>query len=304
MSTAGAIRSALVARLAAIPDIGIVHDRERFAAQLADLKALYTIGTPALIRGWYVSRIASTPRRLASGRLLVQTRWGITGFASFVDADASELAVDALIGAIGTAIETEPTLGGLVRGRPIAGRQGVALAEAAPVMFAGVLCHQVKLVLETEHYEEAGAPANGPTSADGLVGRLRDRIAAEVPDLTVEGRLAWDPADDPVALPAAIVLPVNERTSGNPVTQRVRDTLSIGVDVVITTAAGYASGDGTAAANGFAALADNVRAAVHGWEGGVAFAFVYRGAQMTEAAPGCVAWRQSYIANDLIEAAS
>ena len=53
-------RAAIVALLASVPDIGIVHDRERYAANEAAFRDLYLYrsGTPeAQLRGWWVRRV-------------------------------------------------------------------------------------------------------------------------------------------------------------------------------------------------------------------------------------------------------
>lgn len=55
-----AIRTAIVARLASVADIGVVHDRERYAADHAGLKALYWSPTLGQLRGWHVRRQQTT----------------------------------------------------------------------------------------------------------------------------------------------------------------------------------------------------------------------------------------------------
>lgn len=155
MSDLSALRTALVARLASVPDIGLVHDRERFAANEAAFRALYLFtpagGTPG-VRGWWVRRVATATTSISSARTLDVHSWELRGFMAFDDAAASELAFDALIEALRAAVAADPTLGGVADPGPLDEPEGLQLVEAGPVRFAGVLCHSAVLTLKTWSY--------------------------------------------------------------------------------------------------------------------------------------------------------
>lgn len=147
-------RAAIVAQLNAIPDIGRVHDRERYVADMVGLKALYVadIGGQQQLRGWYVRRVATPQTSRALGRYERTYAWHIRGFMALSDAEASELAFDALIEAICARFRADETLGGAVASTVIEGEAGIQVKESGPVLFAGVLCHAATLTLATRVY--------------------------------------------------------------------------------------------------------------------------------------------------------
>lgn len=155
MSRAPLIRAAIVALLGSVPDIGVVHAYERYAADRTRLRALYVepTGGQEQLLGWFVRRSAFSAARLTPGRRTVTTTWQISGYMSLADAAESEISMDALVDAIAEAFEANPTLGGLVINRREADPAGITLEDATPVMFAGVLCHAVQLQLITRHHE-------------------------------------------------------------------------------------------------------------------------------------------------------
>jgi hypothetical protein len=153
------IRAAIAARLAAIPRIGRVHDRERYAATEPALRALYAWqdgpGTPS-IRGWFVRRTASHGRGPDLGRRVVTHSWAVRGLMSFDDGGSSEHAFDALIEAVMAAVLADDSFGGTALGTVFGpdGAEfgaGAQLVESGPVMFAGLLCHGATLTLHTRH---------------------------------------------------------------------------------------------------------------------------------------------------------
>lgn len=154
MTTAGA-RTAIVATLQAVPDIGRVHAWERYAARQEGLRALYVYSTPEgeQLRGWFVRRLANRRTRNGAGRVRVTTTWQLRGLMAVQDEAASELAFDALIDAIGSAFEADLTLGGTVESTLFEREVGAQLTASGPVMFAGVLCHMADITLTTEHME-------------------------------------------------------------------------------------------------------------------------------------------------------
>ena len=62
MSDLRAHRAAIVAALAAVPDVGHVHERERYAESETAFRAMY-LYTPAggapEVRGWWLRRVAT-----------------------------------------------------------------------------------------------------------------------------------------------------------------------------------------------------------------------------------------------------
>lgn len=153
-----AVRAAIVTRLSAVADIGIVHERERNAPDLNRLKALYFSPAHNQVRGWYVRRMAIAESGNVLSRTVEQARWRIVGVMSFDDAAASELVFDDLIDAVRKAFALDETLAGTVDQcsdpESSAGLTGLQLDDAGPVMFGGVLCHAARLSLTTTRYLE------------------------------------------------------------------------------------------------------------------------------------------------------
>jgi hypothetical protein len=153
-----AIRTAIAARLATVPEIGVVHARERYAGQSAALKALYEWPNPAAgkktLRGWWVDfrRLSKTKR---VGRVSAAAVWEICGLIDFDDQDDTALAINLALAAA-EALEADPTLGGVINrlGRPEDGDEGTVFVGAVELVgFAGVVCHRARLTLTTEHFE-------------------------------------------------------------------------------------------------------------------------------------------------------
>lgn len=155
-----AIRTAIVARLASVADIGVVHDRERYAADHAGLKALYWSPTLGQLRGWHVRRQQTTETGELRQNSVEHVRWRLVGIMTFDDAASSELAFDALIERIRDAFRADDTLDGTVAqcSLPAAGggsaESAIQLDDCGPAMFAGVLCHVARLSLNTIRYLE------------------------------------------------------------------------------------------------------------------------------------------------------
>jgi len=151
-----AIRLAIVARMSSVDDVGIVQLHERYAADLAKLKALYWSAPHNQLRGWYVRRVATAETGNRQAHTVEQLRWRIVGFMAFDDANASELTFDALIESLRDAFAQDETLGGTVDqcSDPTSpdGVSGLQLDDSGPVMFAGVLCHACRLSLTTVRY--------------------------------------------------------------------------------------------------------------------------------------------------------
>lgn len=158
MSTLHAHRVAIVAALDSVPEIGIVHDRERYAASNADFQRLYLFepsdATTAHVRGWWLRRSATLERSRNLGhRSLNVHTWTVRGYLAFNDAAGSELVLDGLVEQFRAVVRADPTLGGVCQLGPLGtgddDTDGVQVVDAGPVNFAGVLCHSVVLQLKT-----------------------------------------------------------------------------------------------------------------------------------------------------------
>jgi len=143
------IRTAIIAKLEAVANIGLVHNRQRFAAKEEIFRELYI--QEAQLLGWHVRRVATREISPNSGRWIGDHDWEIRGYQGFSDVDESELAFDALIEAIRDAFREDETLGGVVFSTVTDRRAGIEVAESLPVMFTGVLCHSCKLLLTTQY---------------------------------------------------------------------------------------------------------------------------------------------------------
>lgn len=147
------LRTAIVAKLLTVTDIGTVHSFERNARDEAGFREIYAAGER--VQGWHVRRVS---RREGAEFNQVFTDWEIRGFMSIEDAVETELLFDTLLDAICDAWRADPTLGGAVL-YPMDDASGVpVIADAGPVLFAGVLCHSVRLKLTTRHVCDAGRP--------------------------------------------------------------------------------------------------------------------------------------------------
>lgn len=150
MMTLSALRAAIVATLAAIPDIGRVHDYERYAKQEGDFRALYVadIGAAQQIRGWHVRRVSGVRRALVDGFVDGNT-WELRGFMAIDDAAQSEIVFDTLVESVRTAFGENIFLGDYEIQTVDDDGSLIALVESGPVLLAGVLCHSAKLRLVT-----------------------------------------------------------------------------------------------------------------------------------------------------------
>ena len=166
MAATEAIRAAIAARLLTVPGVGVLHLYERYTAQEKGLQALFMWqppepGSAKHLRGWFIRRLAVREVELTHTSTLVSVDWQVRGFMAIQDGVASEIVMDAVADRIRAAIKADPTLGGLLDGRPDPpGSVGAQLVESGPFMFAGVICHGMRLDLTTTHIER-DAPAPG-----------------------------------------------------------------------------------------------------------------------------------------------
>lgn len=299
------VRLAIVDLVAGVAGVGIVHAFERYAKDEAKFRTLYV--TDQAVRGWHVQRLAARRRLLASGRELVTESWVVTGFVSMVDAEASELDLSNLVDAVMAAERADPTLGGKVRGREVDGAVGFQLIDFGPVMFAGVLCQRARLSLFTQKLESAidgdfGAVDGAADSLnDAVVARLHEELGDQLQ--AIEGRLSWDPDDDPAAFPAAIVTPIGDTARLDPTSVDLDERVDVRLAVTLVGSGTFAQPDGgSVQAGGLEALAAKVRTALHGWQPAqVDVPLLYAGAGPVDAARGLFAWRLTFQPSSYIQ---
>jgi hypothetical protein len=163
-STLADTRTALQSLLGAVPAVGVVHPCERYASSEQGFKQAYqyTHADPTAddfaadphIRGWYIRRTA-TAETTSNGRILNEHTWLVRGYLSFKDAISSELIFDELVERMRDAVRVDGSLGlpGLIGSGPFEER-GVQVANAGPVLFAGLLCHSAALEFKTHNWVE------------------------------------------------------------------------------------------------------------------------------------------------------
>ena len=155
MTSLTTIRTALVALIASVPNVGVVHDRERYVREEAKFRELFVPAaiSPKQVRGWWVRRTATSRRSINLANGVVVHSWAIRGYLALNDDQASELVFDDLVEAIADQVRTNPTLGGLCEQGPTGDdTDGIQVTDAGPVLFCGVLCHSAVLTLKTWYY--------------------------------------------------------------------------------------------------------------------------------------------------------
>lgn len=170
MPSTEAIRAAIVARMAAVPRIGVVHPYERYTAKESAFASLYMWqppepGAAKELRGWFIRRVGRRETEETHTSTQVAIDWQIRGYTAIRDAQASEVEMDGLVDAVIASIKADLSLGGLLDGLlPPPRSVGAQLMESGPYMFAGVLCHGVRLDWTTVHIE---TDAPSPTADVG-----------------------------------------------------------------------------------------------------------------------------------------
>ncbi|MBF0165189.1 MAG: hypothetical protein HQM01_11940 [Magnetococcales bacterium] len=151
MADLEAIRQAIIARMQEIPDIGRVHGHQPWLRQERELKALYV--EEELLCGWHVRRVATHESAPAVGRWVETHLWRIWGVMAMGEGGESERLFDGLIEAIRDRFREDQDLGGVVASTVTGESAGIQVEQAEPVMFCGVLCHSVQLLLHTVVYQ-------------------------------------------------------------------------------------------------------------------------------------------------------
>lgn len=145
-----------MARLNAVPSIGRVHAYQRYAHNLKDLAGLYRSDAHNQLRGWNVSRVATSESGNRQAHNVEIIRWRILGAMALDDAAGSELVFDDLVEAVRKEFAEHETLGGTVAqcSDPdnANGETGIQADDIGPGTFAGVFCHLARLSLLTVRY--------------------------------------------------------------------------------------------------------------------------------------------------------
>lgn len=151
-------RIALNELIASVPNIGRVHDRERYVREEAKFRQMYVarINGADQLRGWWFRRSATTEATLGIGRRMEVHTWQIRGYMALSDDDGSELVFDELIEALRDAVRTTADAHGSdVPWQPApfdSPTDGLQVLQIGPVLFCGVLCHSALLELKTWNY--------------------------------------------------------------------------------------------------------------------------------------------------------
>ncbi|MEO5341095.1 MAG: hypothetical protein H7837_11375 [Magnetococcus sp. MYC-9] len=149
MTDLESIRQEIVDRLYDIPDIGRVHGYQPYLRNEQRLRDLYVEN--GLLCGWYVRRIATQESSPAVGRRVETHTWLVWGVMALSEDGESELAFDGLIEEIRDRFRADEDLGGDVT-TVTQEWAGMQVDNAEPVLFCGVLCHSVRLLLRTVVY--------------------------------------------------------------------------------------------------------------------------------------------------------
>jgi hypothetical protein len=156
--TVAAIRTQIRAVMAAVADVGVVHEYQRYGKDMPALRAFYFSAPHQQIRGWYIQRTSTAETGRIHTRSVECIKWNIHGFMSLDDSAESEKTMDTLIESLRTAFRTNDTLNGTVAQCTIPAPNGgskeshLQLEDFGPVMFASVLCHAAKCSLYTLRY--------------------------------------------------------------------------------------------------------------------------------------------------------
>lgn len=156
--TVAAVRTAIKTLMLTVPNIGVVHEYERYATDMASVKAMYLYAPLNQLRGWFVRRANTKEVGRIQNRSVEITRWQIRGFMALDDSAQSELQMEALIEAQRDVFRVNETLNDTVDQCSVpqlgggSGETGLQVEDFAPVMFASVLCHHARLGLNTYRY--------------------------------------------------------------------------------------------------------------------------------------------------------
>jgi hypothetical protein len=143
-----AIRVGIYNILYAIPDIGMVHDYERWAVDWSKFISFFktTIGGIPQVRGWEIGRKSAAEEKIILGinnnANQITHNYRITGYMSIQDSAATEKTFTALLEAISAAFRADMTLNGAC-----IYHQFIQHEMIDARMFGDVLCHYAEMFL-------------------------------------------------------------------------------------------------------------------------------------------------------------
>jgi len=145
-----AIRAQIKTILEGVSGIGIVHNRQRFAATWEKFLELFKT-TDKKINGCCITRDSASAERLNWDQDERTHEYKIRGYYGLSDEAATEITATALVEAICDAFRADTGLGGTAGD---SGPMQVLIVE--PRAFGGVLCHFYELGLSVNEYVPFG----------------------------------------------------------------------------------------------------------------------------------------------------
>lgn len=157
MATYEQLRDAIVARIASVPDVGVVNDFRRGVTTYEEFARAFTtsIAGQSVLRGWTVAWEAGvlTPDGWqADGRMRLRgpATYVVRGYAGVNDAAASERDFSALVRAVMLALATcQAALTPRLSHVPVTLRQHTFLTWDVPGLGA-VLAHHAEIAVEVQ----------------------------------------------------------------------------------------------------------------------------------------------------------
>jgi len=146
-------RAALQALLGSVPDIGVVHDCERFAPDWKTYLDRFKSATLGRIQGWTITRESTPESWLTNAQTDRQHQWVLRGIRAIQDSARSEPVFQDLVEAVCRVLRNDPTLQGTAEGD--SGPPQVRVFE--PRLFGDVLCHYVEITFVGKETMEVGA---------------------------------------------------------------------------------------------------------------------------------------------------
>jgi hypothetical protein len=142
------IRTAIVATLNAA-NVGTFENRERFSKNQRDLVKVYG----EAIQGGFIRKIGRKTTVPYEGRKKVSHRFEVLYLMAFTDEDSSQITFEDNLEKLNDKFMENDHLVGLTAVEHLVDEKaGLEELENQPVMFAGVLCHRSRMVLQTEYY--------------------------------------------------------------------------------------------------------------------------------------------------------
>lgn len=149
MSKQTAIRAAIVGLLNSVK-VGEFHPKERYAKNQRDMVKLYG----ETINGGFIRLTSRKRSKLYEGRNKITLRYQITYLHFFSDDNDSQITFEDNLEAFDDAFMATDIIEPLTDASHWTDDgAGLAVDDAQPVMFAGVLCHRALMTITLEYFE-------------------------------------------------------------------------------------------------------------------------------------------------------